>query len=189
MPRGNHSKQVTAEYGGFHDLPTFRAESGLTEADISDVDALNVINEDIREQKRIADLERGKAQQERDRIRAENESTKASKNDVERALEAERATRRLTNGILTPFGSPSTLADYYAKERLKQEVKDDLMREQRLRRYDIEREKELAKIWKPERKPRAKSKPKPRAKSKSKPRSNSRSKTKNKTNSKSKSKK
>lgn len=192
MPKSSHSKQLNAEYGGFHDLPTFRAESGLTDVDISDVDALRVINEDMQEQKRIADAERNKAQQERaaaqqERAAAQQErdNARVSKLETERVLEAEKAKRRLVDNVLLPIGFNGTIADYYAKEKLKQEVKDDLLREQRLRRYELEREKELEKMWKPARKPRAPSKsrsarPKSKSRSKSKPKTKSKTKSKTK---------
>lgn len=195
-------RQLDAEYGGFHDLETFRNETALGPDDISDVDALNVIREDMQQQKQIAEKERNKAmsdrqralqekadadadrvrlQQERDMQRAEADRLRVSKNAVERELDSERW-RRPTN-VLLPFGHTSTLNDYYTKERLKQEVKDDLLREHKMKQYERERDKELAKIWKPERKHtgrvkvivRKVSKPRTRSKSKSSSRSKSKS--------------
>ena len=48
-------KKLHSKFGGFHDLASFRAETGLTVNDISDVDAQQVILEDLKEQQRIAE--------------------------------------------------------------------------------------------------------------------------------------
>ena len=171
--------------GGFHDLDSFRAETGLGADDLSDVDALRVINEDIREQKRIADKEKQQLLEEKRRIetasqtekqRLENEliNTRASKASLERETELER-TRRLLN----PFSSPSSISDYLAKERLKQEVKDEIARERarelRLKKEEREWNKSMS-GWNNE--TSARSRAKPRSKSRSKTKSRSKSKTK-----------
>lgn len=48
--------------GGFTDVNSFRAETGLTQDDISDIDVWRVINEDLQEQKRISEVARQKAE-------------------------------------------------------------------------------------------------------------------------------
>jgi hypothetical protein len=179
------SNELASEYGGFNDLPSFRAESGLTQADISDVDALRVINEDMQEQVRIANVEKSKEQQERNKLSSELSNVRSAKANTDRELENEKARRGLYDP-LGPFRSPSTMADYYAKERLKQEVRDDLARDHRIKQYELEEERKRmkanAKLWAEPKvrvsKPKTKSKVKSKSRSRSKSKSRSRSKSK-----------
>lgn len=185
--------------GGFTDLASFRAETGLSPADLSDQDAFNVINEDMREQKRIADQDAMKAQAERDAARAEAQRLSQSKSQIEQELAKEK--NKLPS--FTTFDllkSPSSMNDYmtreYLKGKIRNEIKDDILFEEAMRRRDRERDKEVEKIererrkdlsdiWKDVDKPaksKPRAKPKPRTKSKlrakSKPRTKSKSKSK-----------
>jgi hypothetical protein len=179
-------KQVQAEYGGFNDLASFRSETALTPEDISDVDALKVINQDMQEQVRITNLEKAKEREEKARLSNELGNVRSAKSNIERELDNEKRNKIVINPLapilpLDPFRSPSNMADYYARERLKQEIKDDFARDQRIKQYEKERAREQAKLWKvthpnPRAKARSRSKSKPKSKARS--RSKSKSKTK-----------
>jgi hypothetical protein len=175
MPRSKKStfsNSLHENYGGFHDLTTFRAETGLTNADITDVDALQVINEDIREQKRISDKERSEFEtkaREADQLRQARDSAMSQKNYLESNLELEKSKRRLYEDALNPYRLTRGLEVYSVnnfleKERLKRDVKRELEEEKRQRADALRWKRDIENYGKPK---RTKSKSK-RSKSRSK---------------------
>ena len=146
--------------GAFEDLKSFRAELGQDVADLTDEEAMLIIDENLREKAKLAphqraqldkvaldekyddnvyramaDNMRNKAaleEKERKRIAAELANRNAEKNEL---LNAQRKLRedldilkRNTNARFT-WKSPSSLDDFIAKERIKQELRDELRRE------------------------------------------------------------
>jgi hypothetical protein len=158
---------IVDAYGGFHDLATFRAETGLTSAEVPDSDAWTAINGDLLEQKRIAERDRAQSlakmneeknrlQEERNRLSSEISNAKSAKSNAENQLEYERNRRNNSWGtvsILDPYRSSSSLSDYIAKEKIKQELKEEMQNEKVLKKL-LNNKSGSA------RKPRAKSKTK-----------------------------
>jgi hypothetical protein len=185
MPRLR--SQIHDAYGGFNDLASFRTELGIPPEDLDDVHALTIINGDMAEQKRIAENKARTAAEEKARLAAELDATKQARTNAERELELERNRRLSANNPRSIWESPGLMSDFLVKEKLKQEVRDDLWRENKLRMRELEREKELSKMWnnadKPLRPLRSRSKPRSRSRSrpkKSRPKSKSRLKSKSK---------
>lgn len=181
MPKRNRGKEI--KFGAFHDLATFRAETGLTEAEVPDQDAWAAINGDLQEQKRIADSEKKKAVEEKQRIdeerrRIQNEKaqyeselnrTKAQKNMLESELNYEKY-RKPTVNLLAPMARP-VLDDYWTRERIKQDLRDEMALEKRKEQEQkaIARSaRSFSRSMSP-RRPRSRSKPK-KVKSRSKSR-------------------
>jgi hypothetical protein len=115
------------------------------------------------------------------RLSSELYVARMDKSRLNDELNAEKSRRLFGDRVLYTRG-PSALDDFLVKERIKRDVKDELLDEKR----KAQRDKELAKLWhtpKPRQPshPRAPSKAKPRSKSKAKPRSKSKAKPKSKT--------
>jgi hypothetical protein len=189
---GNQDVLVEA-YGGFHDLASFRAEVGVDEKEVSDDEAYRIIAESLGEEKKWTDrgapprhpaerkehVDPHRFNQELNQIQNTRNALNNELNQLKNLrseLDAEKNRRLYGDKFI--FRSPVTLDDYLAKERVKRELKEELLAEKK----EKDRLKNLDRMWnnidKP--KPRAKSKSKPRAKSKSKPRAKSKSKPKKK---------
>lgn len=159
------SRELAAEYGGFNDVQSFRAETDLTPADISDAKILEVIAADAQEQAKAANREKQRLLDEKRQLEQkvrEADQLKTNKALLESELAAEKNKRMLYENLASPYkftiGNPNAYAEYLAKERLKKEVKDELEEEKKLKR--------ALRSMKP--RPRAKSKPRSRSRSKSK---------------------
>jgi hypothetical protein len=146
-------ESVLQSYGGFHDLDTFRSETGITTEEASDLQALQLINEDMREQKRIADLERNTLElkaREADNLRQARDSYSAQKSVLESNLEAEKMKRKMYEGldpympivlnrykVVDPYDSYNSYSSYNSnnryleKERIKNELKQEILNEKK----------------------------------------------------------
>jgi hypothetical protein len=169
--------------GGFHDVASFRAELGDDVSSMSDYEIQKIVNENRKEAERsgtnlneflshdIKQQETKLKQQEREMesMRSEMNKLKLNKNDDwhnVRDLRDDLQYGKNYSKNLFYYTSPSILDDYLKKERIKREVKEELINEKQQK----ERERELAKLWsnydKPKRSPR-KAKKSPRKAKKS----------------------
>lgn len=141
MPKQRRIKDI--KFGAFTDLASFRAETGLTAEEVPDADVWAAINGDLQEQKRIADNEKKRALEERQRLDAEKRQAQADKARYENELMSAKAQKNLleselnyqkyrkpTINILEPFPRP-VLSDYWTRERIKQDLRDELAFEKR----------------------------------------------------------
>lgn len=132
-----HKQRMLHEvYGSFTDLPSFRAETGLTEDDIKNEDALKVISEDAQEQIRLKELEKKKLEDKlRDEsLRAHEAAQKAKIAEQELALERYKPkTTFITDLSRDGYLSPNDLQKYLEKERIKKELKQELEEERKLK--------------------------------------------------------
>jgi hypothetical protein len=170
--------------GGFHDVASFRAELGADANAYTDDMIRQILNESRQEAKRtgtnINEWQAYDYGNQVNELKSEINQLKSIKNNFDSELdnlrkfrneiELEKARKSFNEMYL--FKSPSSISDYLGKEKLKKEVKDELIQE----RKEKARERELAKLWanvdKPKRSPRSKSKKKkskksPKRKSKS----------------------
>lgn len=193
MPK--RSKGISKRKGGFNDLASFRAETGLTQADISDHDAMRVIVEDRDETVRANQREIERLKQEKQQL-ADRQSRmfnydnalqttelRRQKDLLEHKLETEKAKARLLKGIIDPYNfgyDPVDTAYNYVRRKAREEE------EARERRDKKKLLQELGDIWREDVRPRRKTKTKTRSRSQSKSRSRSRPKSKTKSKSKSK---
>ena len=181
-------KAIFESYGGFHDLETFRNETGLDDHDINDMQVMQLINEDMREQKRISDLNMNQLQskaREVDSLRQARDAFSAQKTLLETNLETEKLKRQAYENsynmpiVLNRYRveptykiDPYNIYDttrYLEKERLKNELKQELQEEKRRQQEDKKWKKQIEQFNKP-----------PRTKSKSKSKKTKSKKTKNK---------
>ncbi len=125
--------------GGFHDLKTFREETGLTPDDISDQEAYQVLFEDMKEQKRISD--KSKHDEEEKRRRVERNNNMQLYNQFEMGQKMSDLAREnfiLKNNLAPKKKSILEMLDAYEtgdvndiykhlqRERLKREIKEEL---------------------------------------------------------------
>lgn len=151
--------------GGFHDLPSFRAETGVTQEELSDEDAYKLLYEDAKQQKEVAMREEKTKQQrladekkqvesERQRLRQQlsnrydvniKHDNLARQHDILRhEYNKERGKRQLYESVLNPYYTtdPTTAAaQYIQRENLKKEIKRELEEEDKLKRLSSGRNK------------------------------------------------
>lgn len=185
----NNVKAILESYGGFHDLETFRNETGLDDHDINDMQAMQLINEDMREQKRISDVNMNQLQskaREADSLRQARDAFSAQKTLLETNLETEKLKRQAYENLnsysmpivlnryrveptykLDPYKiDPYNIYDttrYLEKERFKNELKQELQEEKRRQQEDKKWKKQIEQFNKP---PRTKSRTKSKSKGK-----------------------
>lgn len=135
-------------------------------------------NREEAERRRLAsELAHEKERQSAEKVRMSDEMKPliASQARLRNELELEKMKRLYGDRFV--WKSPGSMDDYLTKERLKREVKEELLEEKR----KAKQQKDLAKLWEPERQPRrttkarsparkvsvarSKSKPKPKSKS------------------------
>jgi len=145
MPKHKNSqwqkaKKLYESYGGFHDVASYRAETGdnttpdnLITQMIQDDANLRVSNSD--KQKREAERERDRLRQQltnqfdvnldRDRLAQQNTA-------LRQEYEREKYKRRMYEDVLDPYYATNKLDStirYLEKERIKKQVKDELAEE------------------------------------------------------------
>ena len=185
----------TKSQGGFNDLVSFRAETGLTEAEISDNDAIRLITDDMREQVRISQKERDDIKRQQQQLQTQlnnqydivlqRDELSRQKSLMANELEKKKREADLYKNLVgTYYGTDplSAAVDYVQRKRLKEDIKRKLFDEINDDWYRV------SNVSKPRSKPRAKSRSKPRTKSRAKSRSKSRSKPRSKPRAKSRSK-
>jgi hypothetical protein len=115
------------KFGGFSTLEEFRRETGISPAEISDVEALKAINLDIQEQSKQRLKE---ANQKEARLRMEQDRQQRARNANYEALLREREDRR---------GNPFLFDHELWRERGRRMELEDLLEEQRARRHAARR--------------------------------------------------
>jgi hypothetical protein len=160
--------------GGYHDPNSLRAELGLSEAEMPDSYAWEIIANDMKELKKIESQSKSK-------ILEEKRSLEARKAALENDLSIERNRRRLYEEALSPYFPNSAVNNYnpiipmnlsnWSRQRLKDEVKRELLEEQEEARKWKSVERALKRPVKRSRsrsrvhsKPKSKSKPKKKSK-------------------------
>lgn len=169
--------------GGFNDLASFRAELGDDVAHISDADARNIIDENLREKSKLTKDQRAqldevkhidtyedtvykdmatnmrekanREENERKRLAAELAKEKSKQlerhNDLNSIISSQSRLRdeleleklKRLHGDRLAWKSPSSLDDYLIKEKLKREVKEELLDEKRR----AKQQHDLNKLW------------------------------------------
>jgi hypothetical protein len=144
--------------GGFHDVASFRAELGVT--DMSDYEIQKIVDENRQQAQKSGtnigeflayDLEKQEQkvkQQEREMEKMREEMNKLKVNKSSYDDDDWRKMRNFKNDLdytknLFYYTSPSILDDYLKKEKIKREVKEELINEKKQK----ERDRELAKLW------------------------------------------
>lgn len=177
-------------HGGFHDVASFRAETGATPVEISDDQVRQLIAQDSKatydnaqkiQQKAEAKAKAADEARQRAEARLQHErmyGTPASVSAVHRQLERAQRNNRLLKNFIDPYyGTDPVIAatQYIRDQKIKDRVKKELAEEKRLKR-----ELSIGRRRRRRSRPRSKSRPrrKSRPRSRSKSRSRSRSKTK-----------
>ncbi len=158
--------------GGFHDLQSFRAETGLNPDDINDQEVYQVLYEDMKEQKRIAD--KNKQEEEEKRRRAEKNNNLQVYNQYEMGQKMSDLAREnfmLKNNLMPKkksilemledyeTGNVNDVYRHLQRERLKKEIKEELKSSIRTPRKKAAAKKSPAKKKKsPAKKPKPKKK-------------------------------
>lgn len=192
--------ELVSNYGGYHTPATLRQELGMDEKQMPDDEAWRVIAEDLENHKNLESQDKQKFQDEKQRLLNERQQLEAKAREAEHLrtarddalqkksllesdLNIERNRRRLYEDALSPYlpntydpFNPTAVASYIAKEKLKNQVKQEIVEEQK----EARKWRNAERTFKPKPKPRSKTRSKPRSKSKSKPKPRSKSKSKKK---------
>lgn len=124
-------------------IEQFRQELGLTPEDISDTEVLKIMTGDLAEQKRLSDNEKRRALEEKRQLDEEKRRLLAEKSRFENELSSAKMQKQLLESelnyekqrkpfaVIEPLRSNSSMADYWTREKMKQDIKDELLLEKK----------------------------------------------------------
>lgn len=153
-PKDTEERKLLDEtYGNANNPNELRAELGMP--DLSDNQAWSMLHESAQAEAIFAERQRQKAEAERkqaqDRLaqqsrQIQNSTSSNSDNGWLRdELSNERFKRRVYENLLTPYtyGNLSTVSSYLEKEKLKKELKEEILEEKKRKLRELEDERRL----------------------------------------------